>query len=209
MITDFGLAQRSSDDDGSSLLPVPERRGGDLGHPRLHGAGAGRGWPGDAGHGRLCARGRPLRDGHRGPAVRGGHPAPDRGQAAAGAAPEPADPRARPGPSLGGDDTAMSGPPACRSLRQRRGRRGRARKGGPRAAARGRKGQALALLAAVVAAAVGAAFVARRAFRDEARRASRPSPSCPSRTPARIRRRNTSRTASARASSGASRSCPA
>ena len=55
-------------------LPFPERRRRDLGHPRLHGAGAGRGRSGDAGHRRLCARGRPLRDGHGHAAVPGATP---------------------------------------------------------------------------------------------------------------------------------------
>ena len=80
---------------------VADRRARDFWHPGLHGAGAGGGWPGDAGHGHLRARGRAVRDGHRRLAVHGRDSASHGRQTPAGAASEPTDPRARSGSASG------------------------------------------------------------------------------------------------------------
>ena len=110
-------------------LRVPERCRRDFGHPRLHGAGAGRGGRRDAGDRRLCDGGRALRDGHRGEAVRGRHPAQDRGEAAPGAGAVTADPPARSGRSLGGGDLALPRKAAGRPFREpRRSRAGTLRR---------------------------------------------------------------------------------
>ena len=109
-----GASQRARRSDQSGLAERRERHLGDTG---LHGAGAGGGRAGDAGHGHLCARGRAVRDGHRHLAVHGRDAASHSRQTAAGVAPEPAHPRARPGPCVGGDDSALSRSCAGRPLR--------------------------------------------------------------------------------------------
>ena len=123
VVTDFGLARRDRPGRGSAR--AADRNGGRDRNAGLHGARADRGPRDHAGNGRLCARRRPLRDGHRRAAVRGRH-APVRGvEEAQGGRAFAAKARTRPAAGLGEDDPALPRARAGRPLRLRqRGRAG-------------------------------------------------------------------------------------
>ena len=74
VVTDFGLAWRSTHDESTVSVAGDVCGARDRGHSGVHGPRAGRGRPCDARNRRLRAWRRALRDGDRGLALRGGHP---------------------------------------------------------------------------------------------------------------------------------------